>query len=66
MTFKDFMDKYLGIILGVLVAILLIAFKLVYPVECIIIIIAFGWLGKYIQNNKPKVKEKLKTYIDRL
>lgn len=65
MSFKEFMDKYLGIIIGVLVAVILIVLNLVYPIECIVLIIAFGWFGRYVQNNKSKVKEQLKTYIDR-
>ena len=64
MSFKEFMDKYLGIIIGVLVAVILILLNLVYPIECIVLIIAFGWFGKYVQNNKSSVKEKLKNTSD--
>ena len=66
MTFKEFMDKYIGMIIGIIIALLLIGFNMVYAVECIIIIVAFAWLGKYIQKNKDKVKEKLKGYIDKM
>lgn len=65
MTFKDFADKYLGMIIGVIIAILCIAFNLVYVAECIILIVFAGWLGKYVQNNKETVKEKLKSWIDK-
>ena len=65
MTFKEFVDKYMGIVIGVLIALLIIALGAVYVVECIILIVAFGWLGRYVQNNKNIVKEKLKTFIDK-
>ncbi len=65
MTFKDFVDKYMGMIIGVLIAILIIALGAIYVVECVALIVAFGWLGKYVQKNKDTVKEKLKTIIDK-
>lgn len=65
MTFKDFVDKYLGMIIGILIAIVAIAFGFVYVVECIAVIVFAGWLGKYIQENKESVKEKLKNLIDK-
>lgn len=66
MTFKDFIDKYLGMIIGIIIALVAIAFGFVYVLECIAIVIFAGWLGKYIQMNKESVKEKLKNFIDRL
>ena len=66
MTFKEFMDKYAGALIGVIVAILLIAFGLIYAVECFLIVAAFAWLGNYIQKNKETVKEKLKKSIDKM
>ena len=30
-----------------------------------IVTVIAGWLGKYIQNNKENVKEKLKSMIDK-
>lgn len=66
MSFKEFIDKYLGMIIGIIIALIAIAFGFVYVLECIAIVIFAGWLGKYIQNNKETVKEKLKNFIDRL
>lgn len=65
MSFNEFMDKYLGMIIGIVVAVLLIVLNLLYVAECIVVIVAFAWLGKYIQGNKEKVKEKLKGMIDK-
>jgi hypothetical protein len=65
MTFKEFLDKYLGIIIGVLVAIIIIVCQAVYLCECIVLCFALGWFGRYVQMNKDSVKEKLKNWIDR-
>ena len=65
MTFKEFIDKYLGLIIGVLVALIMIMLKAVYVVECIVFIFALGWFGKYVQSNRDTVKDKLKDWIDR-
>lgn len=65
MSFKEFSDKYLGIIIGIIIAILIIAFGLIYVFECIALIVVAAWLGKYIQSNKEVVKEKLKNLIDK-
>jgi hypothetical protein len=66
MTFKEFVDKYAGLTLGIIIALIIIALKLVYAVQCIVLVIAFAWFGKYLQKNKTSVKEKLKTFIDKL
>ncbi len=65
MNAKEFLDRYLGMIIGIAIAVIFILLDLVYVFECIVIIIAAGWLGKYIQNNKETVKEKLKNLIDK-
>lgn len=66
MTFKEFLDKYLGMIIGVLIAIAIILFGGVYVVECVALVIALGWLGKYVQSNKSKVRTGLKSTIDKV
>lgn len=65
MSFKEFTDRYLGMIIGIVIALLLIAFKLVDIFVYIAVIIGAGWLGRYVQTNKELVKEKLKTFIDK-
>lgn len=65
MNSKEFLERYLGMIIGIIVALLVIAFKLVYIFECIALVIVAAWLGKYVQANKESVKEKLKTWIDK-
>lgn len=65
MNAKEFFERYFGMIIGIIVAVIFILLDLVYLFECIVIIVAAGWLGKYIQNNKETVKEKLKGMIDK-
>ncbi|MBO5143320.1 MAG: DUF2273 domain-containing protein [Clostridia bacterium] len=65
MNSREFLDKYLGMIIGIIIAVLAIAFGFVYVVECVAIIVFAAWLGKYIQENKESVKEKLKSLIDK-
>ena len=65
MNSKEFLDNYLGMIVGIVIAILLIAFNLVNVIVYIGVIIFAGWLGKYVQQNKDSVKEKLKAFIDK-
>ena len=65
MNSREFLDKYLGMIIGIIIAVLAIAFGFVYVVECVAIIVFAAWLGKYIQENKESLKEKLKSLIDK-
>ena len=65
MNINEFFERYLGMIIGIVIALLAIGFGLVYVFECIALVIAAGWLGKYVQKNKESVKEKLKGMIDK-
>lgn len=64
-NFKEFMDHYLGMIIGILVVAFAIIFGWVYVFECIALLIGGAWLGKYVQNNKESVKEKIKNLVDK-
>ncbi len=66
MTFKEFLDKYLGMIIGAIVALLVIIFGGVYVVECVALIVLCAWLGSYVQKNKSSVRTKLKGAIDQV
>lgn len=62
---KNFLCKYKGAILGLIIAIILIALK-IYKIIISVIIIAFSmFIGNYIQYNKEYVKGKVKEFIDR-
>lgn len=65
MSFREFTDRYLGMIIGIIIALLLIAFGLVDIFVYIAVIIGAAWLGRYVQTNKEAVKEKLKGFIDK-
>lgn len=64
--FGNFINKYKGAIIGVIIAIILLATKLYNVIIGILIILAGGFIGNYIQTNKDDVKKKLKRYIDKM
>lgn len=64
--FRYFINKYRGAIIGIIIALILIClgiYKLIIP---IILIVAFAYMGNYVQQNKYGIKEKLKDFIDKL
>ena len=63
---KNFIKTYRGALIGVAVALLIILTRLDELIMAIIIICAGAFLGNYIQQNKDEVKEKLKSFIDRV
>lgn len=64
-SLNGFIQKYLGAIIGGVVAILL-CFTQLYKLVIILAVIAAGIiLGNYIQKNKDDVKDKLKNLIDK-
>ncbi len=64
--FKDFLMKYRGAIIGIIVAILILCTRLYELIITIVVIFIGAIVGNYIQQNKFEVKEKLKNFIDRL
>ena len=65
-SFKEFLSKYLGAIIGVIVAILILCTKLYELMIGIVLILMGAFVGNYVQKNKDEVKIKLKNFIDRL
>ena len=63
---KDFVKKYKGAIIGVIVAILILLTRLHELIMAVIIIFICAFAGNYIQKNKYDVKEKIKNLIDRM
>ena len=63
---KNFFIKFRGAIIGGLIAIIALILNLHKILIGLLIIIAGIIIGNYIQNNKEIVKDKLKTYIDKL
>lgn len=64
--FKDFITKYRGAIIGIIVAILILCTKIYELILAIVLLFIGAIVGNYIQQNKYDVKEKLKNFIDRL
>ena len=64
--FKNFIKEYSGAIIGGLVAIIIL-FTRLYEVIIGIILISIGaFVGNYIHKNKYSVKEKIKSFIDKV
>ena len=63
---KNFLSKYKGAIIGVIVAIIILATRLYEVIVGILLILAGAFVGNYIQQNKDEVKEKTKKFIDKM
>ena len=64
--FKNFINEYKGAILGGLVAVIILCTQ-IYKLVIGIILIAIGiFVGNYIQKNKYDVKQKVKSFVDKL
>ena len=58
--------NYIGAIIGVIIGILLVAFRVWEFLIAVVTIVGLGWLGAYVQKNKETIKEKLKNFIDKI
>ena len=65
-SFKEFITKYKGAIIGIIIAILILCTRLYQLIIAIVLIFLGAVVGNYVQQNKYEVKEKLKKFIDRL
>lgn len=63
---KNFLNKYKGAIIGVIVAIIILATRLYEVIVGILLILAGAFVGNYIQQNKDEVKDKTKKFIDKM
>jgi len=64
--FKDFWNHYKGAIIGVIVAILVLATRLYDLIITIIVLCAGALIGNYVQQNKEEVKDRVKKFIDKM
>ena len=64
--FKKFISQYKGAIIGIIIAIVLLATKLYDVIIGIFLILAGEIIGNYVQQNKDDVKAKLKKFIDKI
>lgn len=63
---KKFINQYKGAIIGIIIAIVILATRLYALIVGILLIIAGAFIGNYIQQNKEDVKNSLKKFIDRM
>ena len=65
-SFKEFVKEYAGAIIGAIIAIIILCTNL-YRLIIGVILVACGiFVGNYVQRNKYEVKEKIKSFLDRI
>ena len=64
--FKEFLIKYRGAIIGGIIAIIALLLNFHKIMVWILIVVGGMIVGNYVQHNKEFVKEKMKSYIDKL
>lgn len=64
--FKGFWDNYKGAIIGVIIAILVLATRLYDLIIAIVVICLGAVAGNYVQQNKEEVKDRVKKFIDKM
>ena len=64
--FKNFLINFRGAIIGGIIAFIALLLNLHTVLIWVLIIVAGILIGNYVQHNKEFVKDKLKTYIDKL
>ena len=62
---EAFIKDFGGFIIGSLIGILVIYLDIINAIIAILVVLAFGFLGSYVQKNKLKVKEVLKNLIEK-
>lgn len=65
-NFKNFLTKYRGAIIGVIIAVLVLCTRLYELILALVLVGLCAVAGNYIQQNKDYVKDKLKKFIDKL
>ena len=63
---KEIWNQYKGAIIGIIVGILILCTQLYRLIIGIILLVICAFVGNYIQHNKYDVKEKLKSWIDKM
>lgn len=63
---KDFWNNYKGAIIGIVLAILILATRIYNFILAVTVLVMGAFIGNYIQQNKENVKEKIKNFIDRM
>ena len=64
--FKEFVKEYAGAIIGAIIAIIILCTNLYRLIIGILLVLAGMFIGNYVQRNKYEVKEKIKSFLDRI
>lgn len=65
--FNNFFKKFGGMIIGILVGVVVLSFSVLKEFfNFVIIIVACGWFGNFVQKNRMKVKEYLQKLVDKM
>ncbi len=64
--FKEFWNHYKGAIIGVIIAILVLATRLYNLIIAIFVLCLGALIGNYVQQNKEEVKDRIKKFIDKM
>ena len=65
-SFKDFVIKYRGALIGGFLGLLVLLTGFYMLIVWVLLIFVCAFIGNYIQHNKYEVKEKVKNFIDKL
>ena len=63
---KEILTQYGGAIIGVAIAIVILITRLHDLILAILVICLGAFIGNYVQHNKEFVKNKLKSFIDKM
>ena len=65
-NFKKFVVQYKGAIIGIVVAILILITRLHDLILAIMLLVLCAFIGNYIQQNKEKVKNVIRGFLDKV
>lgn len=65
-NFKNFFKNYRGAIIGIIIAIIILATRFYNVILWAVVIIIGAIVGNYVQQNKESVKDKIINFIDRM
>ena len=63
---KKFVVQYKGAIIGIVVAILILITRLHDLILAIMLLVLCAFIGNYIQQNKEKVKNVIRGFLDKV
>ena len=65
-SFKKFVTQFKGAIIGIIVGVLILITRLHDLILAIMLLILCAFIGNYVQQNKEKVKNILRGFLDKV